>query len=79
MVSISISDTGVGIPKAEIPHLFEKFKTFRTDSDRRVRGSGLGLYIARAIVEAHGGTIAVESEQGKGSTFKFTVPAADES
>ena len=79
MVSISISDTGVGVPKAEIPHLFEKFKTFRTDSDRRVRGSGLGLYIARAIVEAHGGTIAVESEQGKGSTFKFTVPVADES
>jgi signal transduction histidine kinase len=75
MVAISISDTGVGIPQDEIPHLFEKFKTFRTASDRRVRGSGLGLYIARAIVEAHGGTISVESEQGKGSTFVFTVPA----
>jgi PAS domain S-box-containing protein len=79
MVAISISDTGVGIPHDEIPHLFEKFKTFRTASDRRVRGSGLGLYIARAIVEAHGGTISVDSEQGKGSTFKFTVPAVKES
>jgi PAS domain S-box-containing protein len=79
MVAISVSDTGVGIRKAELPHLFEKFKTFRTDGDRRARGSGLGLYIARAIVEAHGGTITVESEQGKGSTFKFTVPVADES
>jgi signal transduction histidine kinase len=78
-VAISISDTGVGIPQDEIPHLFEKFKTFRTASDRRVRGSGLGLYIARAIVEAHGGTISVESEQGKGSTFVFTVPAVTES
>jgi signal transduction histidine kinase len=78
MVAISVSDTGVGIPPAEIPHLFEKFKTFRTDSDRRIRGSGLGLYIARAIVEAHGGALSVESEQGKGSTFKFTVPVADD-
>jgi PAS domain S-box-containing protein len=79
MVAISIADTGVGIPKDEIPHLFEKFKTFRTASDRRVRGSGLGLYIARAIVEAHGGTISVDSKQGEGSTFKFTVPAVEES
>jgi signal transduction histidine kinase len=79
MVTIGVADTGVGIPKAEIPHLFEKFKTFRTDSDRRVRGAGLGLYIARAIIEAHGGAINVESEEGKGSTFTFTVPAAEES
>lgn len=79
MVTAGVADTGVGIPKADIPHLFEKFKTFRTDSDRRVRGSGLGLYIARAIIEAHGGAINVASEEGKGSTFTFTVPAAEES
>ena len=79
MVTIGVADTGVGIPKTDIPHLFEKFKTFRSDGDRRIRGAGLGLYIARAIIEAHGGTINVESEEGKGSTFTFAVPAAEES
>jgi PAS domain S-box-containing protein len=79
MVTLGVADTGVGIPKADIPHLFEKFKTFRAEGDRRMRGAGLGLYIARAIVEAHGGTIKVESEEEKGSTFVFTVPAAEES
>jgi PAS domain S-box-containing protein len=79
MVTVGVADTGIGIPKADIPHLFEKFKTFRKDSDRRVRGAGLGLYIARAIVEAHGGSIKVESEEGKGSTFTFTVPVAEAS
>lgn len=79
MVTMGVADTGVGISKADIPHLFEKFKTFRADGDRRVRGAGLGLYIARAIIEAHGGTIRVDSEEGKGSTFTFTVPVAEES
>lgn len=76
LVTLGVSDTGVGIPESDLPHLFDKFKTFRSDGPRRTRGSGLGLYIARAIVEAHGGTIKVESEEGRGSTFAFTVPVA---
>jgi two-component system phosphate regulon sensor histidine kinase PhoR len=79
MVTIGVADTGVGIPQADIPHLFEKFKTFSAVGDRRVRGAGLGLYISRAIIEAHGGTIKVDSKEGKGSTFAFTVPVAEES
>ncbi|UCH78530.1 MAG: GAF domain-containing protein [Candidatus Coatesbacteria bacterium] len=77
LVTLGVADTGVGIPESDLPHLFDKFKTFRAEGDRRSRGSGLGLYIARAIVEAHGGTINVESEEGRGSTFAFTVPVAD--
>jgi PAS domain S-box-containing protein len=77
LVTLGVTDTGVGIPESDLPHLFEKFKTFGPDGGRRARGAGLGLYIARAIVEAHGGTIKVESEEGRGSTFAFTVPVAD--
>jgi PAS domain S-box-containing protein len=78
MITLGVSDTGIGVPKDDLPHLFEKFRTFSQDGDRRARGSGLGLYIARAIIEAHGGTIGVESEEGKGSTFTFTLPVAGE-
>jgi signal transduction histidine kinase len=66
-----VSDNGPGIPAAEIPRLFGKFwQAKRGDSG----GVGLGLAIARGIVEAHGGTITVESEVGKGSVFSFPLP-----
>ena len=75
MVKMGVRDTGSGIPPDELPAIFEKFKTVRAGRKTKVRGSGLGLYIARAIVKAHGGELTVESELGRGSTFYFTVPA----
>jgi PAS domain S-box-containing protein len=72
-VVASVSDNGVGIPQAEQPRLFQRF--FRSTATRDVPGTGLGLTIVRAIVEAHGGTIACTSEPG-GTTFTFTLPAA---
>ena len=67
-VEVSVSDTGCGIPKENIKEIFDKFKMLHG------KGTGLGLYIARHIINAHGGDIWVKSEQGRGSTFSFTVP-----
>jgi signal transduction histidine kinase/FixJ family two-component response regulator len=71
-VRVSIADTGAGISPEQLPHVFGRFWQ-ADDADRR--GLGLGLSIARGIVEAHGGRIWVESEPGEGSTFHFTLPA----
>jgi signal transduction histidine kinase len=69
---ISVSDTGQGIPPEELGRIFDRFHQ-TTGADRR--GLGLGLYISKAIVDAHGGRIWVSSEPGRGSTFFFTLPA----
>jgi len=69
---VSVSDNGPGIPAAQIPHLFDRF--WQAPGQAR-KGSGLGLYIARAIVEAHGGTIRADSEPSRGATFTFNLPA----
>jgi two-component system OmpR family sensor kinase len=66
-VQLSVSDTGEGIAKEDLPHIFERF--YRSDRARRRGGTGLGLAIAKWIAEAHGGRLTVESELGKGSTF----------
>lgn len=73
-VEISVADTGEGIPAEDLPNVFERF--YRADKSRaRATGStGLGLAIARSLVEAHGGKIEVQSERGKGSRFSFTIP-----
>jgi PAS domain S-box-containing protein len=72
-IETAVSDNGTGIPSDAIPHLFTKF--YRVgEMKSTTRGTGLGLYISRAIVEAHGGTIWVESEVGKGSSFIFRLP-----
>jgi len=73
-VEVSVADTGEGIPAEELPNIFERF--YRVDKSRaRATGSsGLGLTIAKRLVEAHGGKIEVQSEPGKGSRFSFTVP-----
>jgi signal transduction histidine kinase len=73
-VATSVTDHGIGIPRDEIPQLFERFHRARNVSSRYYGGLGLGLYIARAIVEAHGGEITVESEEGLGSTFTMRLP-----
>lgn len=76
-VEVCVSDTGEGIPAEDLPNIFERF--YRVDKSRaRVTGgSGLGLTIAKRLVEAHGGKIAVQSEMGKGSRFSFTLPIAE--
>lgn len=71
-VEVAIQDFGVGISQEDREHLFERF--YRAGSERKTEGVGLGLYISRTLVEAHGGRIWVESEPGKGSTFFFSLP-----
>jgi signal transduction histidine kinase len=74
VVRLEVSDTGIGIASAEQTRLFERFFRASTASDRQIPGTGLGLYIARAIVEAHGGSIAVRSEPGEGTSFCVELP-----
>ena len=71
-VRIWVQDRGMGILPEDLPHIFERF--YRAKGARKTEGLGLGLYITRMLVEAHGGRIWVESETGKGSTFSFTLP-----
>jgi signal transduction histidine kinase len=71
---VSVADQGAGIPPEELPRLFQRFTRGRAGPKGDASGLGLGLYIARLMVEAHGGRIRVESEVGKGSTFFFTLP-----
>jgi PAS domain S-box-containing protein len=73
-VEVAVQNHGSGIAKEDIPRLFQRFR--RTDEARRgnVEGIGLGLYIARGLIEAHGGTIAADSSPGSTTTFRFTLP-----
>lgn len=75
-LSVAVSDSGPGIPAADLPHIFERF--FRSEGARRLapEGSGLGLPLAKAIVEAHHGTIAVDSTPDRGTIVTVTLPAA---
>jgi PAS domain S-box-containing protein len=74
---VSVSDSGEGISPSELPHIFGRF--YRAKGSRKGPGLGLGLYIARMLVEAHGGEIWVESEVRRGSRFNFTLPLASSS
>jgi signal transduction histidine kinase len=76
-IEVTVSDTGEGIPPEHLPHIFERFYRVDPSRSRATGGAGLGLAIAKQLVEAHGGRIRVESEVGKGTRFHFTVPRAE--
>ncbi|HET6997307.1 MAG TPA: HAMP domain-containing sensor histidine kinase [Solirubrobacterales bacterium] len=75
-VEIAVTDNGPGIPETQLEHIFERFTRGDAGLTQRVGGTGLGLAISKSLVELHGGTIAVESTPGVGSTFSFRLPAA---
>jgi len=75
-VEVSVVDTGVGIPADALPRLFERFYRVDPARSREEGGTGIGLAIARSVVEAHGGTISAESQPGHGSVFTFDLPVA---
>jgi len=77
LVRFSVTDTGVGISPEELPRLFDKYEQGRSRATRSEKGTGLGLYITRQLVELHGGEIHAESQLGTGSTFSFTIPVAE--
>jgi signal transduction histidine kinase len=70
---LQVRDTGLGITPDELPRIFDRL--FRGDRSRAERGLGLGLSLVRAVVQAHGGTVDVQSEPGRGSTFTAFLPA----
>ena len=74
MLSISISDTGIGIAKDKFQNIFKSFEQADGSTQREYGGTGLGLSVSRQLIELHGGTIHVDSEVGKGSIFTFTLP-----
>jgi signal transduction histidine kinase len=73
-VQVLVQDTGIGIPAGDLPNIFDRFYQIDNSLTRRRGGTGLGLAIAKALVEAHGGTISVHSDRNQGSTFWFTLP-----
>jgi len=78
-IVIAVSDQGPGIPAEGLSNLFRRFERLTESPANSIRGMGLGLYVCRLLVEAHGGRIWAESEPGKGSTFCFTLPISSQS
>jgi len=73
-VKATVSDTGMGIAKEDIPKIFDRFYRVKTARTRQIVGTGLGLFIVKNIVDAHFGSISVESELGKGTTLSILLP-----
>jgi two-component system sensor histidine kinase BaeS len=75
-IAITVRDTGLGIPAADVPHIFDRFYRSEQSRNRSHGGAGLGLAIAKQMVEAMGGTIGAESEVGEGTVFRIHLPRA---
>lgn len=73
-IRVEVEDFGPGIPRDQLPLMFRKFSRFLRPMGAKVKGSGLGLYLSKYFIERHGGAIRVQSEEGKGTTFSFTLP-----
>lgn len=73
-VTVAVTDEGTGVLPADLPNLFNRFHQVNSTSTRSAGGAGVGLYVCKSMVEAHGGKISVESTWNKGSTFRFTIP-----
>jgi len=74
MVEVAVRDTGVGVPRADLPRLTERFYRVDKARSRELGGTGLGLAIVKHLVLAHGGELGIESELWKGTTVRFTLP-----
>jgi signal transduction histidine kinase len=74
-VTVTVQDNGVGIPARDLPHIFDRFYQVESHLTRRHGGMGLGLSVAKVMIEMHGGRIWAESKEGEGSTFTFLLPA----
>ena len=74
-VVLKVNDTGIGVPHAERSQLFTKFYRASNAKKRRPDGTGVGLYLAKKVIDAHGGRVLFESVENKGSTFGFVLPA----
>lgn len=77
-VRIAVTDSGIGIAPEDIPHLFTRFYRAGNVAASKRTGTGLGLYITKAIVDGHGGHIEVESQLGRGCTFRVRLPTGEE-
>jgi signal transduction histidine kinase len=75
-VSLSVTDDGIGIPTKDLPRIFERFYRVDRARSRETGGTGLGLAIVKHVAENHGGHVHVESELGRGTTFRVTLPKA---
>jgi signal transduction histidine kinase len=73
-VEVIVEDTGIGISEEDQKRLFQSFKQLEPPFTKRYAGTGLGLYLCKRLVELHKGRIWLESEKGRGSRFKFTIP-----
>ncbi len=73
-IIVQVKDTGIGIPVADKPYIFDKFYRVRSEETKDIEGTGLGLYIVKSIVDKHNGRVWVESKAGEGSTFTFILP-----
>jgi two-component system sensor histidine kinase BaeS len=73
---LEVADTGIGISADDLPHVFTRFWRGEKSRSRATGGAGIGLSIVKELVRAHGGTIAVESAPGRGSTFRVTIPTS---
>ena len=73
-ILISVGDNGIGMPKEKIPYIFERFMQVNDVLTRQCEGSGIGLYLVKALVELHGGRIDVQSRLGHGSNFEIRLP-----